>query len=231
MTRTRLGLLGLCAVVFGIMAFGATAAQATKWLVLNGSGVFVDAATLPASVTGAIENNKATLLTKILGALTHISCTAGTLVNVTLQGEGKVSEGGKVQFTGCSVVLEGKAAPECEVHSAGKPVGTVETLEGKGLAIKHNTEILTRLEPKTGETFVTLQMGEECPIGENVPIKGKLFVKDCVLNGATTEAVTHLIEEGPLSTLTALGNAATIDGSANISLTGAHAGRGWKADE
>ena len=38
MTRTRLGLLGLCAMVFALMAFGATGAHAekgAKWLILN----------------------------------------------------------------------------------------------------------------------------------------------------------------------------------------------------
>jgi hypothetical protein len=43
MSRTKLGLLGLCAVVFGLMAFS-TAAQAevgAKWLILDSKWVTV----------------------------------------------------------------------------------------------------------------------------------------------------------------------------------------------
>ena len=39
MTRTKLGLMGLCAVVVGLMAMSASSAQAAlSWLVLNSAG-------------------------------------------------------------------------------------------------------------------------------------------------------------------------------------------------
>ncbi len=62
MTRTRLGLLGLCAMVFGLMAFGATGAQAevgAKWLIL----------TLEESKTGAELHASVKLKTDVDGVL------------------------------------------------------------------------------------------------------------------------------------------------------------------
>jgi hypothetical protein len=228
MPRTRFGLRGLCAVVFGVIAIGASAAESEaggEWLVLDALSLALDA---------ELENSKATLLTKILGALTHISCTAATLIGVKLEGEGSLTNGGKVLFTGCSVAINGKSAPECEVKSTGKAVGTVETLELKGLIVLHKLasgtlDELVRIEPKAGTTFVNLQMGEECPIGEDVPVAGKLFLKDAG-NAFLSHQVTHLIEEGPLTQLTALKNPATIDGSLNVFLTGVHAGLLWGGD-
>jgi hypothetical protein len=238
MNRTRLGLLGLCAVVFGIMAFGASAAQAEaggKWLILPvKNGTAVEAGSLPTNnlaILGAtLENSHGILLTKVLGSLLHILCTAVQLIGVHLMGGGTLSNG-KVQFTGCKTIINGTPAPECEVHSAGKPVGTVETEEGKGLlALVAGGGVRTKITP-VGTNFVTLEMGEACPVGEKLPVKGTLYIKDCVAGAETKHLATHLIEEdGVNSTLTVLGNSAKIDGSANVVLTGNHAGMEWGAD-
>lgn len=242
MIRTRLGLLGLCAVVLGVMAFSASAAQATvgaKWLILDPNGTVLDAANLPATIGGTIENEEASLLSKVLGIAVEILCKKGTLIGVSLEKEGSLTNGGKVQFTGCSVDLNGTPNPACEPHSAGSPVGTVETLAGKGLAVLHELaggvkHELTRIEPKEGETFVTINMGEECPIGELIPVRGKLFLKDCE-NAFLTHQVIHLVEEFPVLTdLWVLNKTAehkaTIDGSALIFLTGAHLNYLWGGD-
>jgi hypothetical protein len=238
MIRTRLGLLGLCAVVLGVMAFSASAAQAeagAKWLILSG-GVAKTGEELPAAVDGSLENNDGSLLSKIVGIKTKFLCTGAKLIEVKLEGTGSLTNGGKVKFTGCATYLNEELAPECETHSAGQPAGTIVSNAGKGLLVLHEPsagvkEGVTRIEPKEGETFVTLTLGELCPIGNKVPIIGKLFVKDCE-GKLTTHLVNHLIEElKALTTLWTISktaeHVATIDGSALVFLTGAHAGLAW----
>jgi hypothetical protein len=257
MIRTRLGLLGLCAVVLGVMAFSAGAAQAepkSVWLILTLNEKkevtgLKTGAELPAEVQGSLENNDGSLLSKIVGIKVKFLCTNATLVGVKLEGEGKLTEGGKVKFTGCATYLNEELAPECETHSAGQPVGTILSNEGKGLLVLHTFKIdevknakgeiekielkegVTRIEPKTPETFVTLTLGAACPIGNNVPIIGKLYVKDC--EGKVEEhRVIHLIEElKALTTLWTISktaeHVATIDGSALVFLTGPHLNDPW----
>ena len=72
-----------------------------------------------------------------------------------------------------------------------------------------------------------MEMGAKCAFGEEVPIKGKVALKDT--GNIETEAVTHtLVELAALSTLTALNNSAKVDGSVNVVLTGTgHAGLNW----
>jgi hypothetical protein len=232
--------LGLCAILVGLMALGASAAQAEKdisWVILTSKGVkeLVTSALKPL-LQAELENNIGILHADILEGSVHveISCTAGTLVGVHLEGEGKLTEGTKVTVTGCSVKLNGEAAPECKVHSAGEPVGTVTSNEGKGLLELHlfkdpgepeKTELIGLVTPKAGSTFVTLLMGNECVIGEEVPITGVLALKDCELK-AEVHQVTHLIEEEPeLTTLEVLDDpSANLLGSGLVRLAGAHEG-------
>jgi len=88
------------------------------------------------------------------------------------------------------------------------------------------------LEPSEGTFFMTLETGEECAIGEKIPILGKLYIKDCE-NRFEKHQVIHLIEEGPLSEMWVISKTAEhkvkLDGSALVSLTGAHAGLAWGA--
>ncbi len=249
MIRSRLGLLGLCAVVLGVMAFSASAAQAevgAKWLILTSGGVVKTGEELNAEIKGEIEKEDAALLTKILGIGVRILCTSGTLNGKPkLIGEGKISEG-KVSFSGCKTFLteSGKAEkefPECKPHSKGAAAGTVETELGLGEIVLHILEPsgtkdeLTLIHPapvegKESTRFVTLEMESTCPIGEKVPVSGELFLKDCE-SAFLTHLPTHLVEEGPLTELWVLNknaeHKATIDGSAKISLAGAHAGLSW----
>ena len=71
-------------------------------------------------------------------------------------------------------------------------------------------------------------MGEECALGETVPLKGKLSLKDAEL---TELLIEHLFTQGPLTELWVLTNTAehavTIDGNANVMLSGAHEGVEW----
>jgi hypothetical protein len=80
-----------------------------------------------------------------------------------------------------------------------------------------------------GEEFVNVRLGEECSIGENLPIFGKLTLWDCLEEGkgALKHAETHLVTEfKPLTKLYVISDTAehletSLDGSANVKLASA----------
>lgn len=231
MTRSRLGLevLGLCALLLGVSSCAATSADAeagAKWSIEKSNGEFVDAGKLPSSLTtNGFEGGIGQLLTTILGVAVSFKCTAVELVGVKLEGEGHTTTGGKGKFSGCSTKLGGVEAKECQPRSPGSELGTIQTNETKGLLALHKGESIVRVEPKSGTTLATIQMGEECPIGENVPINGKLTLVDSLF-GLTT--VVHFVTQGALTELTAAGKFASTDGTVLIKLSGEHVGRPWK---
>lgn len=227
-SNLRFKALGLCAMVLGLMAMGASAAQAetgANWMV-NGSNV--TSTLLPTVDIGQVENKTASLLTKISGASVTFLCTGGKLIGAKLELEGKVTSGGKVKFTTCSTLLNGSLSGPCKPKAGGEPLGTILTNAGKGLLVLHEGKALTRIEP-TGTEFATIEFDPEegCSLPEKVPVKGALFLKDCK-DEAKVELVEHLIEQGPLTHLFVISDtaehAANIDGSATIKLTGAHEG-------
>jgi hypothetical protein len=244
MIRTRPGLLGLCAVVFGVMAFSASTAQAeagAKWLILKTvGGVHLTEAEIETNkerVISETENKTTSLLTKILGLKIELLCTAEELIDALLGPSGSIKNGAKVKFTGCVAreanaglaVLEG-----CEPHSAGAAIGTIETKPGHSLVSLHTLtngvkhDLITLL-PDAGEELVDILMGEECAVGEKIPIFGKLAKWDCT-ESALSHAVTHLVTEfKPGTKLYVISDTVehletTIDGSANLKLV---SGRSW----
>jgi hypothetical protein len=231
MARSRLGLevLGLFALLLGVLGFAAMSAKAevgAKWQIENKLGSFIDASVLSASLTtNGFEGGIGQLLTTILGTAVSFKCTAVALAGVKLEGEGRTTNGGKGQFTGCSTKLGGVETPECQPRTAGSALGTIETNATKGLIVLHKGETLVRVEPKSGTTLVTIETGEECPIGENVPISGTLTLVDSLFGLST---VTHFVTQGALTSLTALGKFASTDGTVLIKLSGEHAGRPWR---
>jgi hypothetical protein len=240
MIRSKLGLLGLCVVVLGVMAFSASAAQAevgAKWLILETpGGVVKDAAVLLAALGGTLENNTGSLLTKVLGIAVEILCVSLTPKAFHLEKEGSVD--GKLHFDGCLTKLNGVLNTNCKPKTAGAPEGLIETAALKGLLILHELaggakDKLVRLEPLVGETFATLNMGAACPIGELIPVRGKFVIKDCK-ELLLEHKVAHLAEEGPLTDLWVLNktaeHAAKLDGSTNLFLSGAHEGKEWGGD-
>jgi hypothetical protein len=247
MIRSKLGLLGLCAVVFGVMAFSAGSAQAeviknekgeviaaAKWLILNSAGVVKTGTELPALIQiTELEGKTASLLTTVLGIAVEILCTSASFEeNVQLIADGSLSHG-RVVFHGCITKLNGVQNNKCVPKAGGAEPGLLLSNKGKGLIVLHNGGELTRIEPLEGETFATLNMGAECPIGELIPVRGKLYLEDGQ-NAFLTHQVTHLVKEGPLTDLWVLNKTAehkaTIDGSAIVALTGAHEKLLWSGD-
>jgi hypothetical protein len=242
MIRTKLGLLGLCAVVLGMMAMSASSAQASlfKWLILNAAKT--EAKELLALVVGEKDSPHITLLTKLLGSKFSITCTNFELIKIHLSPLGTLSEGGKVKFTNCEAYQSGTltTALGCKVHSAGQPVGTIETSETKAGLLLHEyavgqTELVAKVEPKIGETLATI-LTEECVLPESNPVRGKLFYQDCSLE-AEVHKEKHLIIQNSLTKLwfgshTAEHLETSLDGSSWVKLgsspsTGEHAGREW----
>jgi hypothetical protein len=218
-------------LMLGLMAIGATAAQAEPGAHWNVNGAPVTNA-LKVEGQGSIENNDGTFLTKVGLSKVEILCTAGQLIDVLLEESG--AGHGKARGEGCITKLNGTTAGACVPHSPGAANGVIESNALKGLLQLHTPATgpkvaIGELAPEAGEVYVTLILGKaapeknECAIGEKFNITGKGLVKDCQGEGEV-EKVTHLVEEGPLSTIRFGSNPATIDGSANVFLVGAHKG-------
>ena len=95
MTRSKFGPLCLCAVVFGLMAFGATAAQAeagAQWLFSNGEG---SVAFLEAPIQFEIDQ-KVVLHTKVSGVSVLLLCSSIATENATLTSNGGLAKGAKI---------------------------------------------------------------------------------------------------------------------------------------
>lgn len=234
MIRSKLGLkaLTLSALVVGVMAIGASAAQANgDWTYINPSGGALK--TFDSSLVPTIQ-----ISTDVAGVL-HFETKGGTKVlflcptaklteNVKLLEGGKTSNG-KVRFEGCTTDLNGSASKPCEPHN-GTEKGVIVTKEGLGLIVLHNSEPAILIEPVTGTLLATIETGEECSIGASVNVNGHVILKDCFNSGAGAleHKVTHLGEPAGLTgELTALGQPATLLGSVFAFLTGAHENFKW----
>lgn len=254
MTRSRLGLFGLCAMVLGLMAFGATGAQAevgAKWLVLTSAGVLKTGAELHAGVNLRTDT-EGVLHSEILKIKTLFLCKKIEAINAKLQEEGiignsvvtngsglKEGRGSKVKFSECTTDLNGAAAPECtpEDKSAEGGPGIIITKLGHALLKLHEGNDITKILPDEGETFATISLPAACPIGTSVPVIGSLALKDCE-NMALTHLVEHLVEQyAPLTQLWTISKTeehkATLLGSAWAFLTGEannHKGLKWSGD-
>jgi hypothetical protein len=234
--RLRFKAFGLCALVLGLMAFAASAAQAepeARWMV---AGANIEGATeVPIAEELEIEKlediknpgKHLVLLTKILGILTHILCTTAKLINAKLIKEGGVSAGGKVQFGGCGTFLEesSTASAPCLPKTAGVN-DIIETNKGKGLLKLFGGVGETLIMPEEGETLAIVESSAECAVGQKIKMTGHIVIKDC--KNIKTEEVGHLIEvDNVNSTLKASGQKAEIHGSAIVKLAGSGLGKLW----
>jgi hypothetical protein len=229
MVRSRLGLkaLGLCALVFGLMAIGASGAQASEWYHLKEGKLLAIGDLLP-TLLAELDSAKGTLLFKTGGGtLVHIACTGAELINGKLKEGGKTTAG-KAKFTGCEAYLNGSATAStaCVPETKGTKL-IIESAEGLVLIALHSGTTTALVEPETGTTLTTIELGEECSIGETVPVTGHLTVEDCQ-NEFTVHKTVHLVQEhATLHNLLALGQPATLDGSANVFLGGPGSGFLW----
>jgi hypothetical protein len=241
MVRSRLGLKVL---VIGVMAISASAAQAEasgEWL-LGGNMLSNYTAGLEPEIASELENAMSALLTEILGKTVRFLCTTATLSGVKMQTGGLLKPGGKARLTGCKTflgklnakeeVIEESESAVCEPFTINakkeKEKGVVETGPLKGLlALNAAKETETLVEPEVvGGTFVTMHFSETCAVGEEVPVSGKLYLKDCNKEGLV-DKTSHLLEEDTtLSQLWVISDTAEhlrtkLDGSAIVKLAAA----------
>jgi hypothetical protein len=238
MIRPKLRLLGLSAIVFGVMAMSAGSAQAKlfQWITLATPGG--PATELKVDIASDPDSKDRSLVAHLLGKLFWITCTSMSLKGVSLEVLGTLTEGGKAVFAGCEAYGKGPLteALGCHVHSTGKAAGTVETSELKGATLLHEvkageTEPVVKIEPKTGETLATF-LTEECVMPESNPVRGKLFLRDCEKK-APVHLVRHLFASHESLTKLWIGAHSAehlstfVEGSDWIKLTGSHFGMEW----
>ena len=240
--RTRLGLkvLGLSALIMGVMAIGTTgAAQAEsgacwKYLIAGGAtkcfGENVNGVPLEPQPEAEFENKTGTLL--INNVNLEVLCTGAKFI----EGGGLGLNGsvllGRVEFNGCVSLSRTPTLTKLNPCTPNDPVaglGNIRTEKGTGLIVLHNGEPVVELKPDTGTTLAKIFLGEECSVSEELIVSGKLVIQDQGGKAAfETHATTHLIREFPSLQLMKVGvNSATIDGTAVVKLPGAHNALSW----
>jgi hypothetical protein len=256
MTRTRLGLFGLCAMMFALMAFGATGAHAEKgavFLILDAEKKVKTSVELHAVVS--LTTDTLTILhSEILKIKVLFLCTTIELLNAKLQEEGiigkevvttgelKEGRGSQVKFSGCTTDLNGAEAPECVPTDPVGGKGTIITKLAHALAKLHELKVdgvkhdVIEVLPDTGlgTTLVIMNFPASCPIGTSIPVIGSLALKDCQ-NLALVHLEKHLLEVfTPLTELFVVSktaeHAATLLGSWWALLVGEHKDFLWSLD-
>jgi hypothetical protein len=239
MTLTKSGLLGLCAMVIGILSISVNATQAStlSWLILpSGGGAATE---LKAELLGERDDGDLTLLGEIGGFEITITCPTFELKGLDLEVGGKLTSGGKITFRSCDLYDKGtleEPDEDCAVKSPGAVAGLIETKELKGELVLVGGALLAKVEPKTGSTgtFATIRIeGPECGYIEVNQVHGVFYAKDCG-GFATTHKVKHLIESAAASTALYIGGHSAgqlantkIDGSAWVKLGDVHDGLEW----
>jgi hypothetical protein len=238
MSHVKLGLLGLCAVVVGMMAVSASAAQGAtlSWLVLNAAKT--SASNLKAELAAKPDTEHVVLSGKVGASPIAVTCTGSTLKEVFIEPVEKLNEGGKAIFTGCKVYKESLLVNlyNCTVKTPGTAAGTVETNGLKGLLELVGGQVLTKIEPAAGGVFAAIKFeGAECPLLESNQLQGVIYLKDCQ-NLATTHLAEHLVESEPVNTKLYFGahsaeqlTLTKLSGSIFIKLAGAHSNLDWAA--
>jgi hypothetical protein len=232
-------------MVFGLMAFGSTVAQAevgAKWLFAEKAPNSGLVPFLLASV-GLEAETLGVLHTKIAGISVLFLCPVIEGLNIKLTTNGSIEEGMLIDFLNCTTDLNGVGSKACEPAGGGK-AGVITTKELHGLIVLHELKpsgikddvLLILPDPVGGvksEIFATVEMGAECSIGTKVNIIGHLTLKDCQ-EMFLTHLVKHLLEIGPLTELWAISktaeHVATILGSFWAFLIGAHEGLKFSGD-
>jgi hypothetical protein len=235
MTRSKLGFKAFCSsmLILGLMAVFSTGIAQTEtgasWALKTSGGTLIKIPgptdLLPTVQVQELEFGVGALhFTTGGGTLVEIVCTSAELLeNMKLVASGGVSLG-KARFAGCKTYLNGVLNPLCKPFT-GASSGVIESLKATGLIILHSGSPLVRITPDTGNVFAHILLGEECPIGEEILVSGSLTLEDA--GNLATESSTRLMLEGPLSSLTALGQPAELVALVVFRLTGAHSGLAW----
>lgn len=213
-----------------LMAFMAVGAQA-NWLVLDKEGTVLE----PTETVSVSAHTPGELL--IPAKNLEIECKKVASEGLTLEAKSTLAKG-KVAFSECVTFSTSgtlTAAPKCN------PINQPIKAGGVAHIILHNSENYVLLEPETGKPFTTIEFGEECALTATSTVKGSLVVECGHLNASSVfvhldcknHEVTHLIRQAsptlfPSDALIyGLSSAATIDGIAAVTLSGADVGKSW----
>jgi hypothetical protein len=248
MIRSRLGLkaLGMCALVLGLMAVWAGAAQAEEpggtWTYLeivkekNEKGETIELKILK-TFEGALAEPEIGGEVDTVGVL-HSEALEGSSILYeckkfsTVAGSKLKANGvalGKLLFSECEAFIKGKLEKACEPKE-----GKVTTNLIKAQMLLHKLADGTKdkiliAEPDETTQFAFIESTASCALGIKVPVGGKFAIQTGTQAEATEHKVKHLIKEfAPLTALWILTNTAehkaNILGSAWAFLTGAHVG-------
>jgi hypothetical protein len=224
--------VGVAVLALALVALGGSVGQAetgANWLV---KGTKVSALLKPKVLVQEVEEPEKLPL-RVLFVLSGMNvdyrCAKLEPIEFALLTEG--SSTGKVLFSGCKLYAEGVEYAACAPEVGGK-LGLVETNKLKALLVLHKlkdgtTDPLIRIEPSEGKIFATFFVSEECNFGGGT-IGGVVYLKDHD-GKLSTEGLTHLVEEGPLSKVYFVEEAhpATLDGKVVLALGGEHAKLNW----
>jgi hypothetical protein len=237
MIRSKLGLkaLGMCALVLGLMAVWAGAAQAES---TGGSWTYINASGELKTFEGALAEPEIAGEVDVVGVL-HAEALEGTKVLyeckkfATAAGSKLKANGvalGKLVFSECEAFLNGVLEKNCNPKE-GKV--TTNLIKAQMLLHKLAGGTIDKILIAEGETeaggaanFAVIESSALCALGIKVPVGGKFAIEP---SNPTTHEVKHLIKEfAPLTSTWILSNTpehkATILGSAWAFLTGAHSG-------
>jgi hypothetical protein len=126
-----------------------------------------------------------------------------------------------IELRKCQTSIEEKFSEACTPK---EPI----TAKAKDLIVLNGGLPYDFFEPASGASFGTIGFGAGCVLGEALSITGSFYANESI-GKFETELVTHLFVEAALGVggLRLGGEPMTIDGSANISLLGGHAGAKW----
>lgn len=237
--RIRLGLklIGLSALVMGVMAIGtAGVAQAETgacWGYRNAKAELkcFGEAGLEAGVSFAFEGSTGTLLIANLNF--EILCTAGSLINGgKLTTNGSITAG-QFKLTGCIGLSKTPTLTKLAACTPidGTELGVILSEVITGLIRLHEGEPTVLFKPVSGTTLFNIHLGlnEECAVGLNLIVKGELVIGDVAGKfGFEEHKLTHTFQEfAKLQLMTVGVNKATIDGNIVFSLDSPHNTLKW----
>lgn len=238
MSRSNLA-LKVCffsALTLGLTAFLSSGDQAiAKWTYINPANgeLKTFTSTLLPLVESKVDTTVSLDFTTGGGTSVTFTCSA-----FTVSGEPKLLENGTIStgiatFTGCETFLNGKLSAACLLKTGGNPFDTVGTNQVTGSLVLHGSGQAILMKPTVenakGELiFTTIELGEECSIGERVSVTGYLMLGSSPSSPFSEHAMEHLLEGLPgLKLLSVLGQPASLLGTAWMFLGGAHKGIKW----
>lgn len=224
-SRRSLASLAACGLAMGLMAIGASGAQAGMWMVNKanvGSGAKLKVELLPELVTPEGEAGDIAFLTTSGGNKVRYLCSTASSQVATVELEFLTY---KFHFFNCTTYINDARKPDCDP-------GSID-IAGTTLPVLHEKKPYIEITGVEGVLGVLKVDEEECLVLPSVmKLTGRFWLED--VNGELEkEKVIHALREakvpaGKLGGLLIGSNAATFDGSFNLSFSDfSHQGMTW----